>query len=49
MGTPFGDLRIVRISGAALACANRLRARGRADRRDPGVVSDVRALDGVGA
>ena len=25
LGTPFGDLRIVRISGAALACTDRLR------------------------
>jgi CubicO group peptidase (beta-lactamase class C family) len=32
MGTPFGDLRIARIGGAVLACAN---ARGRAASADP--------------
>jgi len=30
MGTPFGDMRIVRIGGAAIACANRHRARAAA-------------------
>ena len=30
MGTPFGDLRIVRIGGAALACANAVRREGEA-------------------
>jgi CubicO group peptidase (beta-lactamase class C family) len=32
IGTPFGDLRIVRISGVALACADELR-KGRGSRR----------------
>jgi CubicO group peptidase (beta-lactamase class C family) len=37
MGTPFGDMRIVRIGGAALACADRRfrRARAREERRAP--------------
>lgn len=30
IGTPFGDLRIARISGAALAAANRREQRARA-------------------
>jgi CubicO group peptidase (beta-lactamase class C family) len=30
MGTPFGDMRIVRIGGAAIACANQHRARAAA-------------------
>jgi CubicO group peptidase (beta-lactamase class C family) len=48
MGTPFGDLRIVRISGTALACADRRRARGFVA-PDTAPVSNVQALDGVGA
>jgi CubicO group peptidase (beta-lactamase class C family) len=48
MGTPFGDFRILRISGAALACANRRRARGSVA-GDAAAVSNVQALDGVGA
>jgi CubicO group peptidase (beta-lactamase class C family) len=48
MGTPFGDFRILRISGTALACANRRRARGSVA-RDAATVSNVQALEGSGA
>jgi CubicO group peptidase (beta-lactamase class C family) len=45
MGTPFGDLRIARLSGAVLACANaRARLAGRQPTAVPADLLDARHL-----